>query len=1200
MYSSYHHSALPADPSTVYPLPPPPYSTAHYYSVHPPDDSAAAAEDDDGLDSVQYRHRDSRDRLLSSSSSSSSSRVALRPPSVTADGGYLTPAQQRGSFQSTVPQGPFPSTGRRRVPPPPPVAPSAFSSAFASGGVARPPSLFASRSRSPSPSPPPDLFTSHDRTEAYEDEEEEKGLEEHKTPSNRQSPSSPPPSRRPHPPPPPPSFPPPRQPSPYPEAVDDWMEMDDDTRHLLQRSANPRSHQAMDEEAFLWGEASALPIKAELATSRSVRSRVESLTGSGGLSEQQRKERLYLHKVASQEGRKKKGPLIGPRETDLGRLSLMKRKAALPPTPSQSAKPPPRGNLSFTAAFERELQRERPPVLGVDIEEVDSFPADAAASTGTVNGGGGRKSWKDEVDAAVERAPPTSLSATRPGHALHGKRSRRRGGLEDRLDVLIRSRHSSVAIAQHRQQQLLLSQSTPIIAPDAEGRYPSVLVKMVSGVEFYSLYFTVCILCSPYNPPPMSLYIPEPTALAIPSVLPSLLSFADSYGVPLSRVALVIFSAQQRRDMRQLPTDFSSPAYLQLLFPWYDVGERMRVYGRVLVDVFDCVAIDKQRGEEEEKKDEVRRALELLTEMNAEGSQSEVPGDVSQLSVEMKDGEEEEKQKEALRAVFGDLEADEISSLFEGAEEEERHQLLQRMEEQGNVPPPTSPLPPPATKPFSEYRRLTLASLQSFTSLHQTCVVGVIRKVQLNGHGDVIPSSPPFTRSRLPCFWIDDGTALVQVDISLAVVKEWREVLLRGTGKVVWIGGGHMNEHPALGCGEMDGLTSMLESLRRGEQRGMRVIQVGDRSRWRMQALHEQSLIPAEHLRCEQSLTHLRELITGERREGRVVVHVRVMHIQWTAPDEALVWLSDPSLMPSTPSMAASHHPPPSNCLVVAFHRFLHLQLLRSFIHPSDLHASALLIQDLLLTPSSSSTGTWPTVEADAFTELLLPFDDLRCEVVGFEQTQQFDQARAALGFVNAVDPRCPSVPLALPQHLVAPFTVVPVIPPLSSLLTSQALMGQTASLALQRFGLFVLDGVVLQVHGPALLVRQCPACGYEMAHVKGERRSLLSAFCPLCKGMSGEAHPVVGRVVVSVKCSDIVQALQVELSPALLNGSVGDVSKGSRLAVLTDEEELRGALLSKRIRCICVCVEPKDSAMAVRDLVFRSMDEGREVRRRD
>ena len=804
------------------------------------------------------------------------------------------------------------------------------------------------------------------------------------------------------------------------------------------------------------------------------------------------------------------------------------------------------------------------------MRRTDSSSAAAAQGQGVV-----KRSWKDEVDAAIDNAPPSSHPPTRSSAPPHGRKGgRRRGGLEDRLAVLIRSRSSNVLIAQHRQQQLLLSPSALSITADADGRYPTVLVRMVAGVEYYSVFFTLCILCSPYNPPPSPLYIPDSSTLSLPSTLPSLVAFASSHSVPLSQVALVLFSAQQRRDMR-LPSDFSTPSHFLLMFPWFDVGQRMGINGRVLVDVFDAIHFDSQRGEEEERKDAVRRTIEAEARRIDDEAKEGQPEDATstQASVDVADGEEERKRREAVRAVFGELSADDISSLFDGAEEEDRQELMRRAEMVGmevESAPRTSSAP--VAKPFDQYRRISLASLQSFTSLHHTCVVGVVRKVQWNGHGE--PSSGPrFIRSRLPSFWLDDGTALVQVDVSLSTASGWREVLLQGVGQVIWIGGAHMNEDPALGRGEVEGLSSMLHAFGYPHHHGLRVMRVGERSRWRMQPLHEQSLLPATQLHQPQQISQLRDILSGEKKEGRVHVHVQLMHLQWTCDGQCLAWVSDASLMPSATPAAS---PPPSSCLLISFHHFLHLQLLRSFIHPHDPQACSLVIQDLLLSPPPPpSTATWPTVMADAFTELLLPRDDLRCEVEGFEQTQQHQHARAALRVQQAVDPHCPSVALALPQQLVAPFPVLPFLPPLSSLLTSHALLGATASCSLQLFGLFLIDGVIMHVHSAATLTRRCPSCAHETSHIKGERRSLFSSFCLLCKAVTNEPHPLVGRVIVDVKCSDVVQLLQMELSPGVLAGLLADVGM-AMLAVLSDEKELRGHLLSKRVRCASVCAKPK------------------------
>ena len=126
-----------------------------------------------------------------------------------------------------------------------------------------PTSAFSSSSRFGSSAPSTSLFDSHIPDEEAEVEDEAEG--EDGAPDDLDETShSPPisPNRRP--------APPVRQRvahqpvasqavSPGP---DEWMELDDDTRQLLQRSNDPRSHQAMDEEAFLWSDPSHA-IKAE-------------------------------------------------------------------------------------------------------------------------------------------------------------------------------------------------------------------------------------------------------------------------------------------------------------------------------------------------------------------------------------------------------------------------------------------------------------------------------------------------------------------------------------------------------------------------------------------------------------------------------------------------------------------------------------------------------------------------------------------------------------------------------------------------------------------------------------------------------------------------------------------------------------------------------------------------------------------------
>ena len=1189
--SSYRRTALPPDPSAVYGNH---YTTSAQDYGHP----APHVDDDfdDACESVQYRHRDPREQLLRDSqpfSSSISSRYAPAPYASSragsrADGGYaLAPVQQRGDAGGLGPEEWGAQAGRRWQPAPrtPVALSSAFSSAFAAGGL----SSAASVSRF-------SAFAAHSPEELLDEDgdgDDAVAKPERPTPAPRTEspPTTPRDTQRP---PPVRSANIPRAPAQsVPAPADDWMEFDSDTVHLLQRSskANARSHQAMDEEAFLWGDAA--PLQAEPSSSSSSRlssrrSRVELLSNTAELTDRQREERMYLHRLTSQESRRKKVALGEARETDLGRLSALKKRAAA----SLKVDPPPPGaTLSFTASLELELRRDRPALAAIDIEEADSLPVPPSQSSAASLGGQGKRSWKDELDKAIDSAPPAALSAVRPAGALHSRKGRRRGGLEDRLEGLIRARQSSITLAQHRRQQQQPLQSALATTADADGRYPAILVRMVASAEQYSLLFTVCVLCSPYNPPLSPLHLPAPDALALPSSLPSLVAFAQKYGVPLSQVVVVIFSAQQRRDLR-LPADSSSAGYFVLSWPWFDVGQRMGVYGRVLVDVFDCAAFDRQQGEEREHRDVTRRALEGEAEhldRANEDSHSINPSDA-----DMKEAEAEQQQHDALRAVFGDLSADEIASLVQGAEDDDRRELLQRAEEEVVELPAKAPSALPLAMAFADYRRVQLASLEPLTSLHHTALVGVVRKVQLHGHVErCAPDQPRFLRSRLPCVWIDDGSALVQVEVARSSVPQWSEVLLQGTGKVIWIGGGRMNEDVALGTGNADGLSSMLDRFGYPHQRGMRVVHVGERSRWRMRPLHEQTLLPADELHQAQRITQLREIVSGQTAGARVHVHARLLHVQWASDRECQVWLSDASLMPGSQPLLSS-------CVLVTFRHFLHLQLLRSFFHPADPLGSSVVIQDLLVAcPPESILGPCVSVEADAFTELLLPKEDLRCDVTGFETTQHYHHARAALLMIDAVDPLCPSVTLSLAQQLVSPFAILPSILPLSSLLTAHAMLGQTASPALQRSGLFLVDGVVMGVSGRALVLRQCPACGFEMAFVAAERRSPLSAFCERCKQMAPEAHPLVGRVLVDVKCSDVVHALKVELSPAVVSACMSGISAAARQAALADERELRSHLLSKRVRCLCACVAPKDSAVPARELSLRAMDEARDLRRR-
>ena len=83
-----------------------------------------------------------------------------------------------------------------------------------------------------------------------------------------------------------------------------------------------------------------------------------------------------------------------------------------------------------------------------------------------------------------------------------------------------------------------------------------------------------------------------------------------------------------------------------------------------------------------------------------------------------------------------------------------------------------------------------------------------MRKTALHGHpipdsASPSPLSPSRSaRPRLPCLWLDDGTAVVQVDIALSCLRDWSDVLLRGQGSVLWVGEAVMREEPHVGRGD--------------------------------------------------------------------------------------------------------------------------------------------------------------------------------------------------------------------------------------------------------------------------------------------------------------------------------------------------------------------------------------------------------------
>ena len=358
-----------------------------------------------------------------------------------------------------------------------------------------------------------------------------------------------------------------------------------------------------------------------------------------------------------------------------------------------------------------------------------------------------------------------------------------------------------------------------------------------------------------------------------------------------------------------------------------------------------------------------------------------------------------------------------------------------------------------------------------------------------------------------------------------------------------------------------------------------------------MRQQDEQSALPKRE--ATVSLTPLAQLLRA-RGDGRQSQRPRrrLLHMQWEADDSCALWLSDSSLMPpAAPSYAAAPSPSlslvhslPSTTVVVRFRHSLHLQLLRAFVHPSAGQGESLVIHDLAVSASSPC----PVLTADRFTELLLPQVDVRCDVRDFQLTSQYQQAVASLRPVQRCDPFDPSVTLALATQLVPPFALPPAVLPLSSLLTSDALLGPTASPVLQRYGLFSIDGVVMRLVSPPSLTRQCSRCGQEAA-CERDRRSQLALYCSRCRGVSAAPQPVVARLQVDMKCAGIVPVLRVELSPALVSSVLG--------AVLGGEKEMEAALLSRRVQCLCVCEGARTESVRVQELRLKAVEAAKDVR---
>ena len=675
-------------------------------------------------------------------------------------------------------------------------------------------------------------------------------------------------------------------------------------------------------------------------------------------------------------------------------------------------------------------------------------------------------------------------------------------------------RHSLHARYTSEQERLFRSsqQIDDGLTADAQGCVRAVVVKLVASVEHYSLLFAVGVLCSTYRVAESDGFAPGAIVQQLDSALPSLQRVARAMRVDVGRLALVVFNGQQRHAMN-VPNKLTSPIYVRLTWPWFDVGERMGVFGHVLLDMFDCCVIGDAEGARYERQAEERwEAERQQRETTARHQLDTAEREQLDSSNAVVDDAELRKQQDAMRATFGDLTEGEVESLF--ADEDEARQQQQPAANNSSI---ASSAPSPIRRPFSSYRRLPLSSVTPYSSLWFTCLVGIVRKVSLHGHSTEPsdPNSRIIQHQLLPSLLLDDGTGLVQVEVSLRCVERWSDVLLRGEGNIIWIGSARVNETPSSGHGVRDGLRQLVAEYGYST-RGLRVLRVDERSRFVMKAQHEQTLLTVSH--TPHRITPLLSLLTatGGKPTARVHVHVKVLHVEWESDDSCVVWVSDSSLMPSTTN---SSHPLPPTTAIVHFRYHLHIQQLRSFIHSADDQSNSLLIRDLL---ASTSTNTaWPVqLTADTYTELCVPRPYDGASVDGFEQTIVYEQQRSQLRVITRVNVFSSSATVSMSEQLVAPFAVLPSRLSLSSLLTPTALHGYTASPLLQRYGLFDVEGVVMAVHTPALLSRQCAECGYLSALEGSSRRSGgLNAYCRRCHSQSREAtrgrRPCVGGCAV-------------------------------------------------------------------------------------
>ena len=987
-----------------------------------------------------------------------------------------------------------------------------------------------------------------------------------------------------------------------------WNAADEATAQLLQRA---KVRQEQSDEDFFWSDP--VVVKEEGAQ-RTSGGKVHATLTAVPLTERQKKERTYALKLQSQQHKAKRANHT-VKQSNLATLSARRQaRTAATATPLDQSDRQPASLSAHHSAFSAQLEADlsfKRHTDKLDIEDADApspISEEALAAGRVMAAEREQKSWRDQLDAQLDQsvAHPSVTAHTHQPHS-HSRRNKKRGGFEEQLERVLRMRHSLHARYTSEQERLRRA-SQPVddgLAADAHGCVRAVVVKLVASVQHYSLQFTVGILCTPYHVAESDGFAPPPTVQHLQSALPSLARVARALRVDVGRLALVVFNGQQRAAMH-VPDRLVTPVYVRLTWPWFDVGERMGVFGHVLLDMFDCCVIDAQHGaqyerqeaqrweaEREQREAEARRQLDVA-ENDARDERGVVVVDDAELR----------KQQDAMREAFGDLTQAEYEAL--AADDDDTNN------EQQSLTTITISPPPPSRHPLSSYRRLPLASLTPYTSLHSTCLVGLIRKVTLHGH--TLQRTDPHSRiiqhQLHPTLLLDDGTALVALEVGLRCVERWADVLLRGEGCVLWVGGARVNETPSVGHGVRAGLRGLVAEYGYGSVRGLRVLRVDERSRYVMRAQHEQTLLTVTH--APHRITPLLSLLTPPsegKPTARAHVHVKVLHVEWESDDSCVAWVSDSSLMPSATN--ASHPLPPTTVIVhLSYH--LHIQQLRSFIHPPNEQSNSLLIRDLTVTtPPPTTTTTWPLhLTADTFTELCLPRPSDGATVPGFEQTLVYEQQRRQLRVVTRADPFDKgghSVSMA--EQLVPPFTPLPTRLSLSSLLTPTALHGYTASTLLQRYGLFDVEGVVMAVYPPALLSRQCGECGYLSGYEGGGRRSgglQLSAYCRRCHCQSSEPHAVVGRVWVDVQCSDIHMLHTVrmllstgEVSRCLHGRLAVDGGAASVQSLLQDDAVVREQLLSKRVQCVCRCEEVREGSVSAQELQLVAMEPNKEWRAR-